>query len=249
MTPTIKTITLRTNITLHPRDIKYWRKGLSVLAGFEHEALHNHNTDGSVQYRHPTISYRSENGKAVLFGYGDEAVFLLLQLVQQKENQTIYIGIHKTLFSIASCNIENHSLVQSDEAEHKYGIFDWLGLNEANYSLWLNTDRAADRMLQLEQILAANILAFCKSVQWFLPAGSLKIMLINEPTITKTRFKELDLLKFDVVFKTNIVLPNGIGLGKASAHGFGKLRQISIAPIVAAKPVKKLQLKEVLSEE
>jgi hypothetical protein len=247
----LKTISIRTSIPLFPRQIDYWRKGITVLAGLEKDLFHNHQTSGEVKHRYPTICFRSEGGRATLFGFGDAAVGDLLALVQEKENQSIQIRERSFPFEITHCNIEKHTLTLSENTEFKYGIFDWLGLNAENYGLWLNTERAADRVLQLENILLANILAFCKSIDWYLPKGSLKLSLLSVSEPQKITFKNNDLLKFEVVFKSNILLPEGIGLGKASAHGFGKMRHLQSSEplLVKTQPERKqnpLFFKEVL---
>jgi Cas6b C-terminal domain/Cas6b N-terminal domain len=251
MTNTLKTIHIRTAIRLFPRDVKYWRKGISAMVGTENDAFHNHQDDGSVFYRPSTIFYRSEKGLATLFGYGDEAVNALLSLVQRYENKPIRLGHRSELFEVAQCNIQKHELLLSAQPSYKFRLLDWVALNGKNFEIWNNTPKLTDRIALLERILVGNILVFCKSIGYQLPAGALEVAIADCQQHEVVRYKDTDLLKFSVVFRTNLQLPPHIALGKAVSHGFGSLRALAVEEQITTQAkhpfvAKKLVFSEIL---
>ena len=80
----------------------------------------------------------------------------------------------------------------------------------------------AEKITLLEKILTANILSFAKGIGVHIENNiECKITSISEPYFPT--YKQTKLTAFDVEFKTNVFLPNYIGLGKSSSVGFGIL--------------------------
>jgi hypothetical protein len=72
----------------------------------------------------------------------------------------------------------------------------------------------------LERILTGNLLSFAKGIGWQVQG---RVMAeVPTPPLLKTRaFKGVDIDVFDMEILTNMVLPEGLGLGKAVSVGYG----------------------------
>jgi hypothetical protein len=81
------------------------------------------------------------------------------------------------------------------------------------------------RLALLESILKGNILSFAKGIGWDIDREiSLRIDTIEK--VRPVTFKEQKVLAFDVTFRTNVFLPDYLGLGKGVSLGFGTVRQM-----------------------
>jgi hypothetical protein len=85
---------------IYPRDIVYLRKGIANLAGLDHDVFHNHQKSGELQYRPSKIHYRSQDGKAVLFGFA-EGADALLALARDRQGEPLQIGRRMEIFRVA----------------------------------------------------------------------------------------------------------------------------------------------------
>ncbi len=78
----------------------------------------------------------------------------------------------------------------------------------------------AEKIVFLEKILTANILSFAKGIDITINKNiECKIINIQEPYLIT--YKNTKLMAFNLEFKTNVYLPNFIGLGKSSSVGNG----------------------------
>jgi hypothetical protein len=217
---TIKTLTLTFDIPLSTHQLQKWRGALAEHAGWSDDAFHNHaGAKEKVLYRYPSVQYRSINGKAGLFAVEDgvEAV----QDMLMRSNGTLHMAGNVYKLRIDAFDKKDQPL--SILPENKpYFLKNWLALNEQNYRAWSKMESLQERIQQLEQILASNIIAFAKGIQWQLPQR-LEVRLLNIQATHTLKHKGVPMVAFDVPFAANIDLPIGLGLGKACSHGFGVL--------------------------
>ena len=213
---TIKTLTLIFDIPLLPHQLPMWRGAIAEHAGWEEDAFHNHTgAKERVHYRYPSVQYRSIDGKAALFAVGDgvEAV----QNMLLASDGVLNMGKRSYRLLIEDFKHQDYPLSMATETK-PYFLKNWLALNEHNYRAWEQKDALRDRIAQLEQILASNIISFAKGIHWQLEVNMLQIQKTH-----KVKYHGMDLVAFDVSFSANIDLPESLGLGKAGSHGFGVL--------------------------
>jgi hypothetical protein len=77
----------------------------------------------------------------------------------------------------------------------------------------------------LENILKANIISFAKGVKWDID----KTISLRVDELIRTKivpYKQQKLIAFDLKFRSNVFLPDHIGLGKGVSLGFGTVSQI-----------------------
>jgi hypothetical protein len=107
-----------------------------------------------------------------------------------------------------------------------YRIRNWLPLNSENYAKFQNADSLVERIQILERILAGNMLSFLKGIDIHLEEQMelhITSILDQRPAI----YKRVKLMSFDIEFKTNLYLPQYIGIGKNASVGFGTLTKVT----------------------
>lgn len=191
------------------------RKTVSAIAGADDDLLHNHASRERVIYRYPLVQYKSILGEGAILGIGPEGCRSLENLLVTEAFTAIFsengiMGLEK----------DNLELQLSEQATHPYRLHNYIALNENNLKDWRERPSLPARAALLERCLTGHILKFCSAIQWLLPPKSLQVELLDYRSHT-TRAFDNPFLAFDVLFRTNITLPEHIGLGKAVSHGFG----------------------------
>lgn len=211
------------NIPLHPGDIPRFRAGVCENAGLENDIFHNHADrsleSDAVRQRPALINYRVVRGRACLWGMGEGANALERWWLAAPD-ALVFGGKHYPLHS-AEVRRENFNLDTMHDGEWKYyRLHDYLPLNPENYRRWLDTPSLVERAALVETILTGNLLGWCQAAGWWLDER-LRLQVVDIHDRRKTNFKNVDLMKFELTYRCNLVLPEGIALGKAVSHGYG----------------------------
>ena len=213
----IKALTIRFKNELRREEIQLFRG--AIIHATEQASLlfHNHKEDNSLRYAYPLIQYKRINQKAaiVCLGEGTEAIGQFFSSC----NFDIMLGERPTRLEVESIRAQQ-PLIQIWDREFAYHIRRWLPLNQENYAVYCQEESLVRRYAMLERLLTANILSFAKGVGVHLEGEIVtRITQIDEP---KTQYyKGVRLLSFDAEFKTNVSLPDYIGLGKGVSLGMG----------------------------
>lgn len=179
--------------------------------------FHNHLDDDKLRYSYPLIQYKRLNGKAaiVCVGEGTEAIGQLFSSC----NFDVCLGERRLNLDVERIQPQK-TLVQVWQDMFAYHLRSWLPLNQENYERYMNTESVAERYAMLERLLVGNILSFAKGVGvHFEEQVVCKITAVDEPRTI--RFKNVKMMAFDVEFKSNVSLPNYIGIGKGVSLGHG----------------------------
>jgi len=112
----------------------------------------------------------------------------------------------------------------------QYTIRKYLPLNQQNYRLYQAAGSLAERCGMLEKILTGNILSFAKGVGIRFD-GMVKVAITDIPDSRLYTYKEVRMNGFDLEFRTNVSLPDHIGLGKGASLGFGVIKRNNQQPI------------------
>jgi len=212
-----KILILRFKNLIHHNELAYLRGAiLNMLKEKSHILFHNHEGD-SLRYSYPLIQYKRINQKAALvcINEGTEVIGLLLS----KGDFECILGEKSTYFEIDQVKA-NQFIVQTWESVFYYNIRKWLALNQANYLEYSKLDSLTDKCLFLEKILIGNILSMGKGMD-ILFDKEIMCKITNIIETTTMSYKNVKMMSFDVEFKTNVSLPDYIGLGKGSSLGFG----------------------------
>lgn len=179
--------------------------------------FHNHEEGGLLRYSYPLIQYKRINQKAaiVCLGEGTDVVGQFFSSC----NFDVLLGERPVKLEVESVNAHQY-LIQLWDGEFTYRIRRWLPLNGENYAAYCKDESLAGRCAMLERLLAANILSFAKGVGVHFDGQVVaRITQMDEPRLQY--YKGVKLMSFDAEFKTNVSLPDYVGLGKGVSLGMG----------------------------
>ncbi len=226
----MRLLTLSFALPLQRQNIAGFRAAVARAAGLEHDLFHNHEAgEGTaLKYRYPLVQYRAEHQLATIIGI-DEGGDAIYQWYAGSNGRLLWNDAEHTL-RIERLDVREYALRYHD-APHTYRLRQWLALNQANYRAWQQLPHLQARAAALDRILVANILTFCRAVGWRLPerleAGVQQIVATR-----RTGFLGNPMMGFDVDFTCNLLLPDGIGLGKAVSHGYGICQPLRSSPFL-----------------
>lgn len=214
----IKTLIIRFAVNIAHHEIPLFRGAINSLLENSSDTLlfHNHTEEG-LRYAYPLIQYKRIGGKAaiVCVGDGTEAIGEFFSSIRPE----ISIGNRVETLQIEGV-IPSRMLLQVWEEEFEYHLRKWLPLNKENYDKYVKLEGVVEKTQMLENILIGNILSMSKNLGViFDKEVSVKITSVEPPHAIK--FKGVKLMAFDAEFKSNVCLPDFIGIGKGVSIGFG----------------------------
>jgi len=204
-------------IPLRPHHIPQFRGGVIESAGRENDLFHNHKPDGSNDQRPALIQYRVVQGCAAIWGIGEGANALERWWLSAPD--ALHFGGRTYPLQAAEVRRENFQLGMAPHWKY-YRLHDYLALNTENYLRWLDTPHLVGRAELLDSVLTGHLLGFCETAGWQLPER-LEAQVVDIHQRKKTRYHDTNLMAFEITYRCNIILPEGIALGKAVSHGFG----------------------------
>ena len=212
---------LRFKNLIHHNELLYFRGAIINALKEKNQVLfHNHEGD-NFRYSYPLIQYKRINQRAsiVCINEGTEVIGHLLSI----GDLSCRLGEKDIELEIDNVKA-NQVIIQTWDSMFYYHLRKWLALNQANYQDFMQLDSLSDKCLFLEKILIGNILSVGKGIDiQFEKEIICKITNIIE-TNTMT-YKNVKMMSFDVEFKSNVSLPDYIGIGKGSSLGFGMVAE------------------------
>lgn len=211
---------------INPRQLSHFRGAVIVSLKEKDILFHNHDND-KLRYSYPLIQYKPIRKKAAVMGIGEgvEAISKLLD----SNDFNFQIGTESIEMQIEAVNANDINIELRDNLEYKYRLRNWLPLNSRNYAQYQNSDSMVERILILEDVLTGNILSFLKGIGIYLKKHEelIKLHITDITSQHSITYKKVKLMAFDIEFKTNISLPQYIGLGKSASVGCGILTKIT----------------------
>ena len=220
MTDTIKTLTILFSNKIAQRDLVSFRGAIISALSEKNVLFHNHLEEG-FRYSYPLIQYKRICGKAAIVGIGEGTT--ILNEILSSGQITLKMKRKEIVFHVEEKIAEEVNVLFSTEM-HSYQLHQWIPLNSENYEIYNSSESLAFRLTLLEKILVGNLISFVKGLGIHLDQQiNVSITQLKHEKVIK--YKEVGLTCFDITFKTNIVLPEHIGLGKSSSTGFGVLNK------------------------
>lgn len=233
LTQTLVPITTITfpEIALRTRDAHKLRGYFGELFKEHSPLLHNHlegedGTEGAVavkfRYAYPLVQYKVLDHIPTLVGLGEGATLLTQLFLQMRE-----VKIENDTFPVLSKHIRHEQVpigLADDLIEYRFETL-WMALNQANYRDYRHY-AGVEQQAQLKRVLTSQLLALFREFGvWLEPHERIMVRLsVEERT---TQFKNQTMIAFTGGFLTNVILPDGIGLGKAVSRGFGCIVRMS----------------------
>jgi hypothetical protein len=203
-------------------EIPAFRGAVIKKTGEQHITFHNHINDKEVIYRYPVIQYKriGRNPALICVDFGVDEVHHFFN----NRNLDIEISGRKLILGVKNLQM-NQCNLQVWEKTFSMHISQWLALNQENHAKYMATTDDLSRLALLESILKGNILSFAKGIGWDIDR-EISLRIDNIEKVRPVTFKEQKVLAFDVAFRTNVFLPDYLGLGKGVSLGFGNVRQM-----------------------
>ena len=218
----VRTLLMLFNTPLSRKELPWFRGAVIKLLPRQNILYHNHAQEG-LRYAYPLIQYKCIGGKAALLCVADgvEAIGHLLEA----KALNITIGQRPETLQIKRIDATRHN-VQESSTPITYQLRDWLPLNGKNYERFAAEEGVAERIRLLEGTLTGNILSMLKGVGIYL-GFTLRTTITSVAPMHRISYKGVQLLAMDIQFKTNVSLPEHIGLGRHASIGYGTLNRIS----------------------
>jgi Cas6b C-terminal domain/Cas6b N-terminal domain len=220
-------------IALRTRDAHKLRGYFGALFREHSPLLHNHlerdeeSPEQPLRYRYayPLVQYKVLDAVPTLVGLGEGAGLMAQLFLQMRELDIDRGDGTRAVFPILSKHIrhEQATLGMSDELlEYRFETL-WMALNQDNYRDYCRYSDA-ERPAQLRRVLTSQVLATFREFGLWLESHE-RIMIRLSVDERTTQFKNQTMVAFTGRFLANVVLPDGLGLGKAVSRGFGSIRQ------------------------
>lgn len=218
----IKLLRIQFDTDIEAYEIPAFRGAVIAKTGNEHIIFHNHLNDREFLYGYPVIQYKriGKNPAIICIDYGVDEIHHLFY----NTNLEIVVGQRPVSLVVKNLQMQQYNL-QVWEKHFEYRLYNWLALNQENYEKYQALKDELSQTLFLENILKANIISFAKGVKWDIDKQiSLRIDALIKAKIVP--YKQQKLLAFDIRFRSNVFLPDFVGLGKGVSLGFGTVSQV-----------------------
>lgn len=246
ISPIIPTLYVEFDLPLRPRDLRAWRGSVAESAGWDtSDHFHNHAPSEVIPeedegldmtesgiivsrprrvtlrdryvYRYPLIQYRIVEGRASIFGMGEGVATLKNWLFRLPET----ISVRGRVYDLIIYNMrERRQELKMSHQMMRYRLMDYIGLNQDNYRKWEREVAYTERVKILQNCLTGHLLGFATAWDYRLPEHlEVNIQLIKR--MRWVRAYKTEHLAFNLIYQTNLVLPEWVGLGKGIARGYG----------------------------
>ncbi len=217
-----KTITIKFANPISQKELPFLRGAIINVLGKDAILGHNHMGE-DLRYSYPLLQYKNINGNAAIVGINDGVE--LAERFLEANPKEIHIGKRTEQLLIANiCKEETHLSITPEM--RCYAIKKYLPLNKENYEEYKRSYGLLERCSLLERCLVGNILSFAKGIGIFFD-DHIRVSLQDIGDEHLYNFKTIKMMGFDIVFKTNVLLPRFIGLGKKVSFGFGTITPIN----------------------
>jgi len=219
-----KILTILYDAPLAIANVTKFRGAIINALGRDETQLHNHGDGSSVNYRYPSVQYKTIDGKAaiVAINEGIDAVASLLEHARLD----LRIGREQVSFRMTSATTKLYQPQLVEDAQF-YHLTNYVPLNSENYATYRNFIALTDKINFIEDILVGNMISFFKGINYHCEQQIQCAITEFAPLAQNVVSKGVEFSAFDISFVCNALLPEHVGLGKSVAKGHGVLSKIS----------------------
>lgn len=202
------------------------KENASKLRGYignafpEYILLHHHANGNEYLFTYPKVQYKVIEGTPIIVGIR-EGVNVLKKI--SDDLKELKLGRKKYEIKSIQMNQFNADFGKSKvKIKYKF-LTPWLALNPENHKKYKEIKDWKEKKEFLNNIIVANILSMCKGLD-YLVIGNLYAHSLLEQN--KVSYKAIPYIGFTGEFKINFKIPDYIGIGKGTSHGFGTVKRI-----------------------
>lgn len=210
------------NLPLQPWEIPSFRGAMIDKMGRENDLFHNHLEGDKFAYRYATIQYKSIDGHAAIVGLNAGADALQTYFAMPNRSITMAGNTHEMVIDDLRMN---QVVMRTWNQQFHYRIQNWIALQDEAYPEYNATVGLVKKAALLERRLTNAMVTMAKGMDWWVDEPiQISVTQFWEPHLV--RLKGVRFSAFNVEFTSNVFLPDYIGLGKATALGFGVVKSI-----------------------
>jgi hypothetical protein len=203
-------------------EVAYFRAAIIEKTKRESDLFHNHLEDEKFIYRYPLIQYKIKDKKPTLVCL-KEATDDIHYLLKQKDFK-FRIGKETINFEIEDVRLK-YEYMQTWDSDFTYNIHNWLALNQVHYKQYKKLDGLVEKYRFLEEILEKHLRLFMNEMNAN-ETIPLTVKILDMKGEKFIEYKGVFHLCFSINMKTNLTIPDYIGLGKGVSIGFGIVKKI-----------------------
>lgn len=203
-------------------EIPAFRGAIVKKVGLENILYHNHLNGNGFLYKYPLIQYKiiKRHPAIICVDYGVDEIHKFFE----NQDWSIKISDRWLDMKIEHLNMNQFTMNVWDKM-FRYNIKNWIALNAENYQKYQELEGIVEQTQFLEKKLVGNILSFAKGIEWTVE-NEIKLNITKILDTRLVNLKGQKLSGFNLDFKTNIFLPNYIGLGKSVSLGYGNVTEL-----------------------
>jgi hypothetical protein len=207
---------------IYASQVPYFRAAVIEATERQSSLFHNHQPDSRSIYRYPLIQYKAlfKRAAMICLEAGTDDIHYLFR----QRDLDLRIGNEQQTFQIEDIHLQYFN-VQTRDTHFEYALKDWMALNQENYQRYTQLQTEVERYQFLDQLLRANLLTFTEALG-FEPQIPLEVGITRMKDERWLQYKRQKVLCFSLNFRTNLSLPNFIGLGKGVSVGYGSVMGI-----------------------
>ncbi|WP_291528066.1 CRISPR-associated endonuclease Cas6 [Bacteroides sp. UBA939] len=203
-------------------DIPRFRGAVIASLGDKADILYHNHTGENFRYSYPLIQYKRIHGKAAIVCIADGAE--KIGRFFSSASSDFLLGAEQIKMEIEAVR-PSQFCIQLWKISFRYRIRRWLPLNSENYKTYMELDGLKERITFLEKILTGNLLSFTKGLDIHLDEHlECELTAVSEPFYVMN--KNVKLMAFDIEFKSNLSVPDYVGIGKNASIGCGVITRI-----------------------
>jgi len=215
--PVFKTLSISFDLPIQHRQVVQWRGAFIEMAGWEDDLFHNHKGDEGYHRRYPLIHYRIRQNYASIVAINEgvdslQKILSSAEWVIRWEEKPRHLQIQDLRM-----NEHQHRMTKRPQT---YRLFKYIAFHVENYRRWLKARNYQERVTLLQEVLTGHLLGYATAMNWRLPER-LEVDIQFVQMIQNVRLHNTPLLAFNLTYTCNLLLPDGIALGKGVSHGFG----------------------------
>jgi hypothetical protein len=186
----------------------------------EYTTLHKDSTTAFI-HRYPVVQCKLIKSMLIVIGISQGADLLQEISGGKKELGT---GENTCAISGRDQEIRNEVFTISDKIHTYEFLTPWLALNQQNAKKFYDLKGKPERDAFMQKILTGNLNTLAKSIDYDLPAP---LTCESRVRFKRERIQRENVMVFLGTFKTNLHIPDYLGIGQSVSSGFGTIRSTS----------------------